>query len=176
MVQEVQTSVERPVESTLETIEAIGTSSIKIIEGRQTRGWHYASKCTASGKVTWNYSNQGDRQSEDIESQDMAISENLGKQDYEIRELWVRVPQAWTYQITLTWSGWSSTFNCTMILICWGKVVYTKVHTSNQTETVVLLADMGKFDLVEAWGSFYYKGSSASATLNITYSLEIQQL
>jgi hypothetical protein len=32
MVQKVQTSVERPVETTLETIEAIGTSSIKIIE------------------------------------------------------------------------------------------------------------------------------------------------
>ena len=176
MVQEVQTSVERPVETTLETIEAIGTSSIKIIEGRQTRGWHYASKCTASWKVSWYYSNQGERQSEEVESQDMVISDNIGKQDYEIRELWVRVPQAWTYQITLTWSGWSSTSNATMILKCGWNVVYTQEHTSSQTETVVLVVDMGKFDLVEAWGSFYYKGSSSWATLNLTYSMDIQQL
>lgn len=176
MVQEVQTSVERPVETTLETIEAIGTSSIKIIEWRQTRGWHYASKCTASGTISWSYQRPWDPQSEEVESEDMAIDSNTGKQDYEIRQLWARVPQAWTYQITLTWRWWSSTSNATMILICWWKVVYTLEHTSNQTDTVTLLVDMWKFDLVEAWGTFYYKGSSSAATLSITYSMDIQQL
>jgi hypothetical protein len=164
------------VETTLETIEAIGTSSIKIIEWRQTRGWHYASKCVTSWTVTWHYQRPWDSQSEEVESQNMTISSNTGKQDYEIRQLWVRVPQAWTYQITLTWTWGSSSSNATMILICWGNVVYTKEHTSSQTETVTLLVDMWKFDLVEACGTFYYKGSSSAATLSITYSLDIQQI
>lgn len=176
MVQEVQTSVERPVESTLETIEAIGTSSIKIIEGRQTRGWHYASSCNASWKVTWYYSNQWDDHSEEIESDDMVINTNRWKQDYAVRNLWLRVPQAWTYQITLTRTWWSSTGNNTMILKAWGKVIYTKEHTSNQTETVTVVVDMWKFDLIEARGTFYYHGSASSATLNNIYSLDVQQL
>ena len=176
MVQEVQTSVNRPVESTLETIEAIGTSSIKIIEGRQTRGWHYASRCNASGKVTWYYSNQWERQSEEVESEDMVINTNNWKQDYAISNLWLRVPQAWTYQITITRTGWSSTANETMIVKAAGKVIYTKEHTSNQTETVTFLVDMWKFDLVEARSSFYYKGSSSAATLNTIYSFDVQQL
>ena len=176
MVQEVQTSVERPVETTLETIEAIGTSSIKIIEGRQTRGWHYASGCNASGTVSWYYQSGDERQSPEIESANMAINSSTGKQTYEIRELGVRVPQAWTYQITLKWTGWTSTSYATMILICGGNVVYTKEHTSNQTETVVLLVDMGKFDLIEARSTFQYNGSSTAATMQTTFSLDIQQL
>ena len=175
MVQEVQTSVERPVETTLETIEAIGTSSFKIIEWRQTRGWHYASKCTASGTVSWYYSNQWDRDSEEIQSSNMAISENVGKQDYEIRSLGVRVPQAWTYQVTIRWSWWSNASNATIYVKCWWNVVYTKEHTSSQTETVVVNADMWKFDLVEVRGSFHYKWSSTAATLSLSYSLDIQQ-
>jgi hypothetical protein len=176
MVQEVQTSTTPIVENTLETIEAIGTSSRKIIENRQTRWGHYASKCSASWTVKWYYDNQWGRQSEEIESDNLTISESTGKQSFELRDLWIRVPQAWTYQITLTWSWWSSTANNTMILRCWWNVVYTKEHTSSQTETVILLVDMWKFDLVEAWSSFYYKGSASAASLTNTYSLDIQQL
>ena len=53
MVQEVQTWVGITNETTLETIEAIGTSSFKIVEGRQTKGGRYASGCVASGNVYW---------------------------------------------------------------------------------------------------------------------------
>lgn len=176
MVQEVQTGIWITNETTLETIEAIGTSSFKIREWRQTTA-RFVSGCSGSGSVSWYWSSWDDRQSDEILSSDTAITDQNGNQEYSIRDGWIRVPVAWTYQITFTWTGWTSSNYNTLILKWWGKVLYTKEHTSNLTETVTLTVNLGKFDLIEIRSSFYYNGGSSAATLtNTVSSITIQQL
>ena len=176
MLQEVQTWVWITNETTLETIEAIGTSSFKIREWRQTTA-RYVNKCVWSGNVTWHWETWDDRQSEEVMSINTAISSQNANQEYSIRNWWIRVPVAWTYQITFTWTWWSGSSNVTFILKGWGKELYSNEHTSSQTETVTVVANLWKFDLIELRWSFYYKGSSTAATMNIIVSsIIIQQL
>ena len=176
MLQEVQTWVWITNETTLETIEAVGTSSFKIREWRQTTP-RYVNNCEWKWKAAWYYSNQWDRQSEEVLSTDTEILSQNWNQDYIIRDGWIRVPVAWTYQITFTWSGWSSTSNVTLILKGWWKELYRNEHTSSQTETVTVVANLWKFDLIEIWWSFYYKGSASGASLSLSVtSMIIQQL
>ena len=176
MVQKVQTWVWITNETTLETIEAIGTSSFKIREWRQTTA-RYVNKCEWNGKVTWYWQTWDERQSEEVISTDTAIDSQNWNQEFIIDSGWIRVPVAWTYQITFTWSWWSSTSNATFILKWWDKELYSNEHTSSQTETVTVVANLWKFDLIELRWSFYYTGSSSSATMNIQVSsIIIQQL
>lgn len=178
MVQEVQTWVGITNETTLETIEAIGTSSFKIIEGRQTKGEHYVSGCIADGNVKYTYHEGEERDSGEVMSTDTAILESLGKREFSIRNWGIRVPAAGTYSIQLTWGGGASTSNATIILKGGWKTLYTKTFTSSNSETVNLTADLGKFDLIEIRGQFYYKGSAsvASMTFSTKPTLTIQQL
>lgn len=176
-MQEVQTGVWITNETTLETIEAIGTSSFKIREWRQTTA-RYVSGCKASGSVSWYYSSWGGtRDSWEVKSSNTTISEISGKQEFIIRDWGIRVPVAWTYEITFTWNWWGSTENDTLILKWWGNVLYTKEFTSYDEETVTITADLGKFDLIEIYGDLYYTWSSSAATLWLQVtSITIQQI
>lgn len=177
MVQEVQTWVGITNETTLETIEAIGTSSFKIIEGRQTKGGHYVSSCKASGRVTWSYSQSiGIRDSGEVKSTDLAITESTGKAELILKDWGIRVPNSGSYEIVLDRSWGASTTYATVILKWGGKVLYTKQFTSSDSEVVTVVADLWKFELIELWGEFYYNGSATSASLLLSADLTITQL
>ena len=105
MVQEVQTWVWITNETTLETIEAIGTSSFKIIEWRQTKGGHYVSGCVADGNVYYKYREGDSRDSGELKSEDTAIIKNTWKSEFSIRNWGIRVPNGGSYAIELTWWG-----------------------------------------------------------------------
>lgn len=163
MVQEVQTWVWITNETTLETIEAVGTSSFKIIEGRQTKGGHYVSECEGTGGVTWHYVSPNTT-SPEIKSTDLTITTNTWKREFVIRNWGIRVPAQWSYQITITWgSSWNS--NGTMILKVGGKEVYRKLLYSATSTTDTFVVDAGKFDTIEMWGQFEYTGSAPSASI-----------
>lgn len=179
MVQEVQTSVSIPQENTLETIQAIGTSSVKIIEWRQTRGWHYISAASVSGSWPWYYDSWWSRQSPMIQWS-MSAGSATGKMIFNVSWNKIRIPIAWTYQLTLYWSGWSSTYSPTVYMIKWAsendEVLYTKTFPNSSSETINLTFDLGKFDVITIWFSYYYSWSSSWATLGADYSLTITQL
>lgn len=178
MVQDVQTWVWITNETTLETIEAIGTSSFKIVEWRQTKWGRYMSGCSGKWDVEWTYQSGGSRESWVLKSQDTTITSSYWKQGFIMSNGGIRVPQQWTYQITLTW-GWGGSTNDATIILKWGgKVIYTKKFTSSGTETVTVYADLGKFETIEIWGEFYYKGSASAASLWFipVPTLKIQQL
>ena len=176
MVQEVQTWVGITNETTLETIEAIGTSSFKIREWRQTT-WHYSSWCTATGNVDRYYSESwGTRDSGEVLSTDTAITSMSGKQEFVMKDGGIRVPSAWTYEIKLYRSWGASTTWATVIIKWWWNVLYTKQFTSSNSETVTFMADLWKFDLIQLWGEFYYNWGATAASLRLSADLTIQQL
>lgn len=84
MVQEVQTGVGIVNETTLETIEAIGTSSFKIVEGRQTRGNHYSIGCEATGTATW-LLDEDDRDTGEVLCQNLTMTSQYGKQEFTMK-------------------------------------------------------------------------------------------
>lgn len=178
MVQEVQTSVAIPQENTLETIEAIGTSSFKIVEWRQTRGWHYSSSTKVSGSASWYYDNSGSRQSPKVQAS-MGLNSATWKATYAVRAWSVRVPTAWTYQLTLYRAWWSSRFSATIYMVkwenSWDTQLYTKTFYSN-TETVNFTFDLGKFDVITFRFSFYYNWDSSWSLMSSSYNLTLKQL
>lgn len=180
MVQEVQTWVWVYNETTLETIEAIGTSSFKIVEWRQTKWWHYTSSASASWWVNWDYHSWDERQSPKVESVDMSIWSSEWKAEFTVRDYWLRVPVAWTYQCTVYWRWWSNTSQPTIYVTQWSskddEVLYTKTFPSNRNETVTFNVDMWKFDVITIRWSFYYSWSASSAGLGFQYTLTLQQL
>lgn len=181
MVQEVQTWVWVYNETTLETIEAIGTSSFKIVEWRQTKWWHYISSVTASGSVARSYSSGDSRQSPTLPATNLTITSSSWKATYTISEYWIRVPSAWTYRLTIDWNWWSSTMSDTLIIKKWttssSPTIYTKTFSgSSQSEIVNVDVDLGKFEIITLWGSFYYWWSSSWAYLNFGATLTLQQL
>lgn len=180
MVQEVQTSVAIPQENTLETIEAIGTSSFKIVEWRQTRGWHYSSSAVVSGSASWTYfSSSWERQSPK-EKASMWLSSATWKASYLVRVWSVRVPTAWTYQLTLYRYWWSSRNSTTIYMVkwenSWDTQLYTKTFSANSSETVNLEFDLGKFEVITFRFTFYYSWDSSQATLQSNYRLTLKQL
>ena len=176
MVQEVQTWVWIYNESTLETIEAIGTSSFKIVEWRQTKWWHYTSNVEAKGTVTWIYHDGDSRTSGLVQSSNMTINSQNGRTPYIISEKWLRISIAWTYHITLSRNGWASSQKPTIYVKVWGETLYTKYSNGYINETVEWDSDFGKFDKIEIWGEFEYTGGSTTAQCQIDYILTIQQL
>lgn len=180
MVQEVQTEVGIYDETMLETIEAVGTSSRKIIEWRQTVWGHNVSGCSATGNVTWHYRNGvTDEDSYYVKSQDLDIDSSWWGVDYVMKNGCIRLPKAWAYQCTLTWWGGAAWWDTTVFVELAGKVLYTNTFSgSTQTETVTFTFNAGKFDLLELGWEFYVTGSYTQITLRFSQAatLEIQQL
>lgn len=179
MPQEVQTSVWLQTETTLETIQAIGTSSVKIREGRQTTG-RYIWGCVASGSCGWYYHEwETERDSEEILSTNIAVDSYFWKAEYAIRDYGVRVPCVWTYEITLHRWGWATDKKSTIIIKSWGKVLYTNSFSGTwQSETVTFYADLWRFSTIEIRWQFRYYGSNSGAAVWFvgTPTLTIKQL
>ena len=162
MVQEVQTGIWITNETTLETIEAIGTSSFKIREWRQTVGGHYVSRCIASWNVYREWHTWDNRDSGVLTSPDIAITEDYWTSGFSIRDGGVRVPVAWSYQIDIYWNGGAGTLDATFILKWGGKVLYSKSSWwTNYTDNTTIMVELWKFDLIEICWEFYYTDSSS---------------
>ena len=160
MVQEVQTSVNQPKETTLETIEAIGTSSFKIVEWRQTKGWHYVSWA----KTTWWYYQYWASTSSTSPISKIAITldSDFWKYDYSTVNGWLRVPVAWTYEIEFSWYWWSSLNSSTIFIKNWtaqdSPNLYTNTFWNASSEVKTITVDLGKFDIITAWGQVWIYG------------------
>lgn len=180
MVQEVQTWVWITNETTLETIEAIGTSSFKIIEWRQTKGQHYVSYFQGTTGAAWSYTNQWSRDSWMIKGS-ISLTDMTWQKEYMMRDGWVVVPTAWTYHITLTGNNAWPTFQVTMHLKRWlnssSPDIRSKQDTYNQNDSADFTVDLGKFDTITFRTEFYYTGGATSANLPAWLTkLTIQQL
>jgi hypothetical protein len=177
-MQEVQTWIEIYDESTLDTIEAVGTSSRKIIEWRQTRWWHYVSRCEAAGRVKWDYDEWvTDRNSYYVKSDEFAITSQTGNVEFIMQNGNIRLPQAWTYQCTLSWAWWWYDFDDTVYISVWGKVVYTNTFSgSHQSETVTFIFNAWKFAELELGWEFYFSWTFSFIELSISPTMTIQQL
>jgi len=178
MVQEVQTWVGIYNETTLETIEAIGTSSFKIKEWRQTTP-RYLWEVTGSGTVNRHYV------SPNVDSGmimgTMTISDMVGKAEYSISNGWIRVPFAGTYRITYRGTVGSAVADTTLYLKAGTEsnspTLWTKTYnTWGVNESGSVIVDLGKFDIVTLRVHWYYTSTYASGDLSNTLNVTIQQL
>ena len=162
MVQEVQTWVWITNETTLETIEAIGTSSFKIVEWRQTKWAKYAIGCEATWTASWSLS-ENNRDTWTVKSK-LSLTSSYGKQDFVISNGWVRFPTPWTYTIAITWRWGGSSLSATVTLNLGGTQIYTKTFSGGAgTDTWSKNIDVGKFDLLEMYTRFYYSWSGSAS-------------
>ena len=176
-MQEVQTWVWVYELTTIETIEAVGTSSPKIIEGRQTKWWHYISECTAEWQVRISWDAWDSRRTSKEQSTDFAVTSTTWKMEFVTANYWVRIPAAWSYEATMYWVWrWAIVY-----IQDWDRILYTKEFEWNdgvQSETVTFRFDAWRFDIITLWGKFYYWWSSDHATLQFNHypELTIRQL
>lgn len=168
MVQEVQTWIGITNETTLETIEAIGTSSFKIKEWRQTTA-RYLSECSWRADVDRTYSSGGSRDSGLIKWV-VTLNDSVWKAEFMQVNGGIRIPTAWTYQLTFNWQAGGTNFDSTLYLRNWpnptDKVIYTfaAIWTYKSIDDSFIV-DLGKFDIITAWATFYYNGSASGAWL-----------
>jgi len=180
MLQEVQTWVWIYNESTLETIEAIGTSSFKIVEWRQTKGGHYISSATGEWMAIWDYVDTWPRQWPMVVSTDMTITSSSWQASFAVANNWLRVPRAWTYEVTVDRRGWSSTYSGVMYAIRGttenDEILYTKSFSANYSEVITFNVDLGKFEVITIWGKFYYSWTAHQFWPRVVYKLTVKQL
>ena len=171
-MQEVQTWVWVYELTTIETIEAVGTSSPKIIEGRQTKWWHYISECTATWQVKFYWKTWDPRQTSKEQSTDFEVISTTGKMEFVTVNNWIRLPAAWSYEATLYWGWrWAAIF-----IQNWDEILYTKEFEWNgwvQSETVTFTFNAWKFATITLWGEFYYGWSADYASLQFNYAPEL---
>lgn len=164
MVQEVQTWVGITNENTLETIEAIGTSSFKIKEWRQTTARYTVGRSGTCRPSSFQYrQGETDRWSEEQESSYIVETETWGNQDFQIKDAGVRVPTAWTYECHIYW-GANGVNNKYIIKVKVGKTVYYSKEIDNPSwmtyDEATFYMNLWKFDIVKVVWVFYYGGSN----------------
>jgi hypothetical protein len=181
MVQEVQKGVWVYNETTLETIEAVGTSSRKIIEWRQTRWEHYVISCEWTWwAANWTYNSWDPRQSPKV-NWPITLSSMEGKQEFTVTSWSVRVPTGWTYRITVErWWGVSGSYSTTFYIIKWtqstDEVLFHQTSGNRVKITTTITVDLGKFDTISLWNDYYYEWNAPSYPMWDTSTISIQQL
>lgn len=148
MVQQVQTAITTTPENTLETIEAIWTSSRKIIIGRQTRERIYEdSWVTLTFTVPFHWYSEGDVVY-DI-PWTWALSDETGEWDYMLVDEGVRIPVQGYYSLTITTFHGSSLWVTTKTWVDVNdREVYTKSNSTNNDITETITLTLGKFSRI----------------------------
>lgn len=150
-LQEVQTAVEVTPENTLETIEAIWTSSRKIIIWRQTRQKIYGESWatltfvapTISYQPAWFYPNL---------EWTWTVSNEVWELAYSQQWDWMRLPLQSSYSLTITTAKWRSTWYWPVVATTRvklaGETIYSYDSSSNSdySETITVIA--GKFSVL----------------------------
>lgn len=147
MVQEVQTDVVKRTETTLETIEAIWTSSRKIIIDRQTRQRYYwASGITYSQTIP--YDSYSPWTTSDM-SGTVTLSNKIWGMDYLKIDNTARIPIQWNYSITVTPQPWwvAGTFKTKLRVN--DDVVMEITRSTNDSTPETWYYILWKFDLVK---------------------------
>jgi hypothetical protein len=169
MVQEVQTSVIPTNETTLETIEAIGTSSRKIIEWRQTRWWRSISICEATGNVKWRYvSGSSWNPSEYIESEDLAITNVEWNIEFSMVGNAIRLPVQWWYVCDIEWGIAPLNWTANLYVKVWQTTIYTDMLDTSWTKTATVNFNAWKFDKLTIWADFLYQWPASTAWIEFT--------
>ena len=180
MVQEVQKGVWVYNETTLETIEAVGTSSRKIIEWRQTRWEHYVISCKWTGANPSRQHHEWWPHQSPLVKWPITISSMEWKQEFIVSEWGIRVPSWWTYQITAerwwwVYDHWSTTFYIIKWTQSTDEVLFQQTSNNREKITSTITVDLGKFDIITVWNS-YYDELDIWETLWDTSSISIKQL
>lgn len=182
MVQEVQTWVWITNETTLETIEAIGTSSFKIVEWRQTKGGHYVGGCKSSCSIYYNYQQAWGNRDSGLLKWNVNLTESVWKAEFIKVNGGIRVPVAWSYEISYKCEVGSSVNEWGIYIKRWTDAsspnIFSLVTTSgSKTKEWSFIIDLGKFEILTVWTDFHYSGSAGGATLNHYFNyLNVTQL
>lgn len=182
MVQQVQQWVINTPETTLETIEAVGTSSKKLIEWRQTTGEHFVWWCTGSWSLSWWYDyHTWNRYSWTKQMTNLSIGTTRWPRTFSKVDYGIRVPKWWTYKLDMVWRWWGYSLQAT-IYVKKGtsfsdETIYTASSYENTNITVSKILTLGKFEIITVRWEFYYWWSSdyASAAINVS-SLTLTEL
>lgn len=146
-MQEVQTAVNITPINTLETIEWIGTSSRRIVIGRQTtQKVSWTSGYSLSIAPSWTGLIWDD--SWDL-TWEPSITDEQWDLIYKLIDTWVRVPLQWNYQLEIhCWTGSNYTRTITKIKVNWEtRYEYNSASYDEHIDTITLT--LWKFDLVE---------------------------
>ena len=164
-------------ETTLETIEGIGTSSFKIKEWRQTTG-RYLSECQGEVVVQWHTWHSMSKYKWVV-----TLHSSTWNAEFVQTRWWIRIPKAWTYRFT--YSGgqvWGYNRDSTFYIKNWpnfdDKTIFQHTATwGYDTISGSFIVDLWKFDIITAWADFTYNGSWTGEGIfdDIDY-LTIQQL
>ena len=178
MVQKVQTAVGEMQPTTLDTIEAVGTSSRKLRDGRQTTGERFLGYCTTTEWTNlWTRRAHWARQSSLIQITGMDIDTCSSNYIYIMKDGGLRVPRGWTYEVEITWAWGNSSMSSTLFVKVgkWGQTLYTETSTNPATQTDTITVNLGKFDTITLWTQYYWSWSDDTsistgtrATLKIT--------
>lgn len=151
MIQDTQTNIAHPVNDTLETIDAIWTSSRKVIIWRQTReiirgeSWAKLSFETEHINVPAWWGTYLDMDGT------WTVYDEVGDVGYKAVDKWIRIPLQWNYSLGITTAkgwGWYLTATTT-ITVDWDEV-YTYSTSSAADHTDTLNLTIGKFSIVKA--------------------------
>lgn len=177
MVQEVQTSVNTYAPTTLNTIEWIWTSSVKLVEWRQTIEKIKVLKCQFYASVSWYYSERQWtwRDSWDIRATNTEIISQTWEYEQRIIDSedmtnWIRIPVAWLYEISFTWYGGSSTMAVTnSVMLNWKTIL-------SGTDSGSIKISLWKYDILSYSWRFYYSWSSSSINWNTNATISITKI
>lgn len=170
MVQEVQTDVVRRQENTLETIENIWTSSRKIIIDRQTR--HVYKHSWISMNTKFDTFGSVDPAPGTVIPPIIEVTtyDSEGEIEYRLIDWELRIPVAWQYQVSISYSLPSTSWTMTTNLRVNDKKVWTE-NASSGSHSATMTLDLGKYDLITVDRSYYYTSAFSwypSQTVTVT--------
>ena len=168
-LQEVQTAVDITPENTLETIEAIWTSSRKIIIGRQTRwivqwwSWISMQNSVYLEMHAWD-------ETDDL-IWTLTVFDAYWDLFYQFAWDAIRIPEQWNYAITITPADWSNSwyYTCTTKVWAWNEVIYSYLKNNNTPYSETINVTLGKFTLIKLTiKSVAYGATSWTRTASLT--------
>lgn len=175
-IQEVQTSITTTPENTLETIEAIWTSSRKIIIWRQTRerislaweSWATLSYYVPDTPIDWYTETEWEG----------TITNVVWELIYSKSGEWVRLPLEWSYQLTINCFRWSQnpsgTITATTRVLADRKQVYSYDNSANSAHQDTINITVGKFTVIEM--DLIYNSTYSATRWNVAQTIVIQKL
>ena len=164
-IQQVQTPIDTTQETTLETIEAIWTSSRKIIIWRQTRQKIYGESWATYTFTAPSQSYQPEWFYPDLEWT-WSVSNVIWELAYNQQWNGMRLPLQSSYSLTITPASWRATWYWDVVTTTrvrvWGKTVYTyeSHRTDGHTDTITITA--WKFSVVTVEMDMYLPTTSST--------------
>jgi len=90
------------------------------------------------------------------------------------RGIWIRIPQAWIYQITID-AYWMYYWTCRHTLKSWGKILFYAETVGSWTGTATEIVSLWKYNLLEYWWTIWY-GSPLGSMQNVWCTVTVKKL